>query len=294
MGNDPVDTEAMFRHVLAGGTCEEIAVKAGLTRGAVEQRVKKLAYALQSVVGVTDVDDALWPQLALMRSHREEYLEALSHYEPLRAAPRGSNAVPTDAQIDQLVTVLHQRSRHPQRDTAIVLVLFSTALRPSELGRLEVRDYLDREGYVRIESELRPEIAVDGCVRPLYFYTQRARAAVDCHLAERGGRGAYRGLDPHSPLFLVSQSGVEADGVRAMQGALRAIFRYRPTPGLTPMAARRYAANKLAQQGLRWHAIAQALGLRNAEAVRNLLQPGGPRVLSDGMRALVPSNDPIR
>ena len=91
---------------------------------------------------------------------------------------------------------------------ALIFVLFCTGAKPIEIARLEVRDYLNRDGSVRESSEMRSEAAVNRRSRPLFFTSSRTRAAVDAYLIERArrklgvagsgatGDGAYRGLDP--------------------------------------------------------------------------------------------------
>ena len=42
-----------------------------------------------------------------------------------------------------------------------------------EIARLAVRDYLDVDGGVRQESEMRAEVAITGKTRPLHFSSNR-------------------------------------------------------------------------------------------------------------------------
>ena len=101
--------------------------------------------------------------------------------------------------------MIGQHSHCKKRDTALLLVLFSTAAKPLEIARLEVSDYLSEDGSVREASVLRADAAINGKERPLFFVSTKVVVAVDAYLEERIRRGQapkkstkYRGLDRHS------------------------------------------------------------------------------------------------
>ena len=194
----------MLKGILDGKTYVAVAQESGLSRSAVEQRVKALARDLQTVVGVEWVDADEVPTVQGMRARKENYLEALEHYHPQRVvnAPKGPRAL-TDQDIDHAAAVIRQHSNCRKRDTALLLVLFSTAAKPLEIARLEVSDYLSEDGSVREASVLRANAAINGKERPLFFASTKVVAAVDAYLEERIRRGQgtedstkYRGLDP--------------------------------------------------------------------------------------------------
>jgi site-specific recombinase XerD len=115
-----------------------------------------------------------------------------------------------DKQIEHLIKATAAYSRVPVRDTALLLILYGTALSVTELATIMVGDYLAEDGSVRVTSSVRPSVAHNGAVRPLYWSNKRVVAAIDAYLAwrvlHRQGRtiqrGAYRALDADSPLFL--------------------------------------------------------------------------------------------
>jgi uncharacterized protein YerC len=74
----------MLKAILDGKTYVAVAQESGLSRSAIEQRVKALARDLQSVVGVERVDEAEVPTVKGMRARKDNYLEALEHYRPQR------------------------------------------------------------------------------------------------------------------------------------------------------------------------------------------------------------------
>ena len=79
----------MLKGVLDGKTYMAIAHESGLSRSAVEQRVKALARDLETVVGVERVDEYAAPSVNAMRARKDDYLEALEHYHPQLAADTG-------------------------------------------------------------------------------------------------------------------------------------------------------------------------------------------------------------
>src|SRR5437660_11889503 len=142
----------MLKGILDGKTYVAVAQESRLSRSAVEQRVKALARDLETVVGVEWVDENEVPTVKVMRARKDNYLEALEHYHPQRVADtcNGPRAL-TDQDIERAVAVIRQHSKCKKRDTALLLVLLSTAAKPLEIARLAVSDYLNEDGLVREE-----------------------------------------------------------------------------------------------------------------------------------------------
>ena len=225
-----------------------------------------------------------------MRARKENYLEALEHYHPQRVvnAPKGPRAL-TDQDIDRAAAVIRQHSNCRKRDTALLLVLFSTAAKPLEIARLEVSDYLSEDGSVREASVLRAKAAINGKERPLFFASTKVVAAVDAYLEERIRRGQgtkastkYRGLDPNSRLFLTGDGHAMPINVRAIGrgrqyrcGVIldiyRRIFARAGLKGVSALCARRTVAEKLAERGCDVDQIGAVLGLTERNSVRNLI-----------------------
>ena len=140
---------------------------------------------------------------------------------------------------------------------------------------------------------MRPEAAVNGRSRPLFFTSSRACTAVDAYLTERArrklgvvlggatGDRAYRGLDPCSALFLTETgkrfevTGRGPDDPRAtcrlMIATLRLIFTRAGWVGVTSQSARRAVAKRLADNGADGAQVGALLGLSSTRAVRRLL-----------------------
>jgi integrase/recombinase XerD len=115
-----------------------------------------------------------------------------------------------DKDFNHMLKAVRGYGRMPERDVALLLVLYATALGITELATITVADYMTAKGAVLRESEVRAEISLNGKRRPLFWVNARAIEALDAYLAWRVTHGhgvttkkaAYRGLDPLSPIFL--------------------------------------------------------------------------------------------
>ena len=187
------------------------------------------------------------------------------------------------------------RTAWPNRDVALLYVLLTTGAKPLEIARLEVRDYLNADGSVREHSMMREEVAVNGKARPLFFASAKARDAIDSYLADRSrrafcttSRADFRGLEPHSQLFL-TEAGAPFEIVAkrekgqmhfictGIHNAYWSIFRRIGLPGVSAQSLRRMVAIRLFQRGATEEQIGEVLGISEKEAVRRLLsQPVQP------------------
>ena len=290
MDQDSLNVAAnMLRALIAGASCETIANEYGVTKSCVSQRIRALANDLQQIVGVVDVDEDQSPTAALIRHHGEAYLEALEHFRPeavMMAQPGHQHR--TEQALDQLISRIARHSRCVRRDTALLLTLFSTAAKPLEIAQLEVMDYLHPSGNVRIETAIRPEIAINRTARVFRFDDLRTNAAIDAYLAERHAQGqgahddcSFRGLHPRSRLFLTragdamvvkrTGSGNQHLVCKEIHEIFRRIFAYGGVPGVNAAFARRLAAHRLYVDGARSEEIGRALGVKKL-AVHKLLQ----------------------
>jgi len=163
-----------------------------------------------------------------------------------------------DKSLEHMLKATQGYSRTPERDVALLFVLYGTALSTTELARLTVSDYLRPDGSVKVESAVRCDVAHNGEQRPLYWSNKRVVNAVDKYLAWRlehkqGAtikKGAFRGLDPLSALFLTD------DGKP-----------YALTPKTLPSGVLSYSCNTLGAVISRLHANAGIEG-GNAQAAR--------------------------
>lgn len=205
-----------------------------------------------------------------------------------------------DRQIEHLLKATAAYSRVPLRDTALLLVLYGTALSVTELATITVGDYLDAKGNVRVTSAVRVDVAHNGEERPLFWSNKRVVAALDAYLAWRVERkqgitvkkGAYRGLDPESALFLTEDGGAYALTKRMLPSGVLSyscntlgayISRLHANAGIeggSAQSARRTFAVKQHRQGRDLVHIAAILGHKSVSTTKRLVE-GDPVRLAD-------------
>ena len=196
-----------------------------------------------------------------------------------------------DAQFEHLLKAAVSCSRLPIRDSALLLVLYETALSVTELASITVSDYLDAQGNVRTTSAVRVDVAHNGEERPLYWTSARVVAALDAYLAWRldhqhgvtSEHVDYRGLDPESSLFLTETGGPYALTKRKLpSGAwsyscntlgtcISRLHTYAGIDGGSAQSARRTLAVKLHRQGRDLGQIAALLGHKNVSTTKRLV-----------------------
>ena len=275
----PMQAVAMLRAVIDGRTYESVAADFGITRTAVERRIKVVAIRLSRERGIEGMNDGATAFVRRLRERREAILQALEHFEPAAGqAPRGDRVVSAD-EIARAVLRIRGRSAQPARDVALFYTLFVTGARPLEIVRLRVGDYLQADGEVRRESELPAHASISGKSRPLYFASRKLDDALDAYLAERvvlghgvTNAGGYRDLDPVSPLFLcatgegfrITQYGAEGRRrclCRPILETYRKLFRYAELDWATPLSIRRTVVARLYDRGADEEQVGLVLGI---------------------------------
>lgn len=294
----PMQAVAMLRAVIDGRTYDSVAADFGITRTAVERRVKVVAVRLCREVGIEGMNDGATAFVRRLRERREAILHALERFEPAAThVPKEDRVVSAD-EITRAVLRIRGRSAQPARDVALFYTLFVTGARPLEIVRLCVRDYLQADGEVRRESELPAHASISGKSRPLYFASRKLDDALDAYLAERVvlGHGvtnasAYRGLDPVSPLFLcatgegfrITQYGAEGRRrclCRPILETYRKLFRYAELEWATPLSIRRTVVARLYDRGADEEQVGLVLGISERSAVREQFPRTRPSMTS--------------
>lgn len=287
----PVNTARsieMLKAVIEGRTYDAVAADFGITRTAVERRVKSLAARLSAEVGVEGLNEGGAAFVRRLRLRREAILLALERFEPRPAGGARPARIVSPEEIAQAVHRIRGRSAHPLRDIALFYMLFATGARPLEIARLELRDYLDADGTVRRESELRAEVTINGKSRPLYFASGRLDQSLDAYLRSRvethqglGGPAEFRGLDPASRLFLTAMGdgfkitpygkpGQHRFLCRPILETYRKVFRYADMAGATALSVRRTVVARLYDRGASEEQVGLVLGISDRGAVRDL------------------------
>lgn len=250
------ETIGMLKAVIDGQTYALAAAGFGVTRTAVERRVKAIAARLCRQVGVEGLTEEATTSVSRLRRRRSEILVALESFDPMSAERRRVHCVVSNDEIAKAALRIRGRSANPNRDIAMFYALFATGARPLEIARLRVRDYLREDGGVRTEAELGPEAAITGRCRSLRFAAERFNESMDGYLRVRvelaqglGPLSEYRGLDPQSALFLslagegfkitpYGQPGQRRFLCRPILETYRKLFRYAELPGVTPLSVR--------------------------------------------------------
>lgn len=280
---------AMLKAVIAGKTYDAVAADYGITRTAVERRIKACALRLSKEVGIEGINEEGIAFVQRLRKCQAAVIAAIERYTPTAPAERRVGRILTDDDIAFAVRKTRVRSASPQRDVALLYVLLSTGARPLEIARLEVRDYLNPDGSAREESVMRAEVAVNRKARPLFFASTKTKEALDHYLAERlrqmpdtEKRPDFRGLTPHSRLFL-TESGEPFEIVsygengqtrflcRGILDAYRKIFRRTGLEGVSALNVRRTVAARLFERGADEDQIGEVLGISEMKSVRELL-----------------------
>ncbi len=291
--NQHLETSAqsieMFKAVIDGGTYEGVAACFGLSRTAVERRIKSVAVQLTQVVGVDGLREEGAAFVRRLRINRDAIHVALEDFVPMPPISGRPARVLSELEVEQGAVRIKGRASRTWHDLALYYLMFATGLRPLEIARLEVRDYLNADGSVCRESELRAESAINGKVRPLYFSSSRLDDALNAYFRERheqmhglGEADSYRGLKPRSRLFL-SATGVEyvisPNGgpgqkryvCRAMLEIYRKLFRYADLRGLSAQSARLTVISRMYERGADEEQVGAILGIAERSAVRELL-----------------------
>jgi site-specific recombinase XerD len=119
------------------------------------------------------------------------------------------------SQIRHLLRVTEATSRHPERDTLILLLAFTCGMRVSEVARIEVADVLLPSGQLREEVSLRAAITKGCRQRCVYLSHQKTVAALERYIEWRWlnnkgtamDRRTWRGLMPETCLILTHKGG---------------------------------------------------------------------------------------
>jgi integrase len=280
---------AMLKAVIAGKTYNAVAANYGVSRTAVERRIKALALKLGKEVGIEGINQGGLAFVQRLRNCQAAITAALERYTPSISREKRAGRILTNDDIAYLVQRTRTRSTCPSWDVALLYVLLSTGARPLEIARLEVRDYLNEDGSVREESVMRAEVAISRKARPLFFASTKAQEAVDRYVEERGRANAdmeklsgFRGLDPHSRLFLTEagepfeivhygETGQTRFLCRGILDAYRKIFRRTGMEGVSALNVRRTVAARLFECGASEDQIGEVLGISEMKSVRELL-----------------------
>lgn len=279
----------MLRAVIDGDTYETVAQRFGVSRTAVERRIKSIAIQLTQAVGVDGLKEEGASFVRRLRLHRDAIVTALERFTPATQPSERPARVLSEAEVALGALRIKGRATRTSHDLALYYLLFATGLRPLEVARLEVRDYVNADGSVCRESTLRPGVAINGRSRPLYFTNSRLDEALGTYFHERAqnghGLGAldrYRGLDPDSQVFLGpsgepypitpnGEPGQSRHVCRALLEIYRKLFRYADIKRLSTQSARLTLMSRMYARGADEDQVGLILGIADRSAVREQL-----------------------
>lgn len=286
----------MLKAVIGGETYATVAKKFGRSRTAVERRIKALASQLSKEVGIEGLNVGGTAFVSRLRLHRHAILISLESYKPTVSPEIQGIKILSHDDIVKAVQRIKGRSSRPLHDIALFYMLFATGARPLEIARLEVRDYLDGDGSVRRESQMRADVAITNKPRPLHFCSTRLNEALAMYLQERliqkmgiGSTEAYRGLEPDSRLFLSAtgegfkitpygNAGQRRFLCRSILETYSKLFRYSELNEVTAISVRRTVISRLYERGADEEQVGLLLGISERSAVRELLPKKKPTI----------------
>lgn len=276
----------MLRAVLDGATYTAVAANHAVTRTAVERRIKAVAAYLVGTTGIDGLNEQGAAIVRRLRLHRTDLHAALEEFSLPESVTARSTRTLSDDEISAGAMRIRARSHEPLEDLALYYILFAIGARPLEIARLEVRDYIDMVGNVRVSSVLRKEVSITSRPRPMYFHSTRLNDALGAYLVERARKGEgigadalYRGLNPRSRLFLSASGlgfeitpygdeGQQRFRCRSIQEVYRKLFRYAELKGVTALTVRHTVAERLYARGADESQVGLLLGISELSSVR--------------------------
>ena len=179
------------------------------------------------------------------------------------------------------------------RNVALLYILFGTGMYPSEISALRVADVVTSKGDLKRKTLVRAEISYNGYERVLYWSNAKVKQALEDYLNWRvehsaglGTAGRFRGLDPHSFLFINGRTGegftstkyvkdgVERESAMVLSALYRQLLKQAGVEGCA-RSGRRSLAVYLARQGKDAAVVREILGLQSLSAAK-VLMAGDP------------------
>jgi len=292
---------SMLSALLEGGqTYREVGRALGIGHSTVERQVKALLWQVARAAPIPGVPDVDIASLGQLRVHASAVMDAV------RSARLDEAHALTELDESELlagIRRIRRLSENANRDVALLLTLLCTGAKPLELARLKVQDYVCEDGAVRRTSRLGDGTAIQARARAVFFDSERVCDAIDAYLEERVRRRigvliapAFRGLDPHSALFLTE--GGRPFRIRArspddprptcpvLLATYAGIFRRAGWRGVNTQHARRLFAQRVAAKGADRGQLAELLGVTSERSVKRLLERSR-RPLADLVKDLV-------
>lgn len=193
--------------------------------------------------------------------------------------------------LTRLFKVATVTGDNPVRNTALILVLYGTGMKLTEIARLPINRLLSAKGEFLEDSEVPAEIAYNGKARPLHWTNTKLISALEKYLEFRirhrhavtTRTGAYRSLDPDSPIFLTetgtpfkmvkrkTRKGAISYSCDTVGDTIKELHQKAGIEGATAESCRRTFAVRLHQKGFDLRHINELLGHETLKATKNLI-----------------------
>src|SRR5688500_17881856 len=110
---------AMLKEVINGKTYEAVAAQHGVTRTAIERRIKSLVLKLSKQVGIDGLNEDGLAFVQRLRACKSAILAALDRYDPQESQETRARRILTDEDIQRAVRRILSRSPCASRDAAL-------------------------------------------------------------------------------------------------------------------------------------------------------------------------------
>jgi len=197
-----------------------------------------------------------------------------------------------EGQMRHAMKVAAVSGQTPERDAAMLCVLYGTGMTATELAQLEIADLLTEEGGYKAESCVRKAIAFNGKERPVYWVNTRVKEAVDAYLTRRlklghgttALRSKFRGLVELGPVFLTADgrpftlttrktsAGSLSRSCESLTQVIRKLHDQAGVEATGATATRRTFGVRLARKGYDLRHIREVMGLASLSATKALVE----------------------
>lgn len=196
-----------------------------------------------------------------------------------------------DRDLKKMLKIAAVSGELPVRNVPMLRTLYGTGMTLQEIARLPIKAYLSVNGDVLDESYVSEDVAYNGTSRPVFWSNKELIAALDEYLAYRienrqmvtTRKGAYRGLDPDSPVFLTDEgepykltkrktaAGTISYSCDSLSQLFRKLHMQAGVNGASATSARRTFAVRLHNKGYDLKSIKVLLGLKTLRSTKNLI-----------------------
>lgn len=196
-----------------------------------------------------------------------------------------------DARLKHMLKVAAISGECPERNVALLYVIYGTGMMLTEVARMPLSRYLKADSTILEKSAVTADIAYNGKERPLWWSNTKVVAAIDKYLDFRirhkhgvtTRKAAYRGLDPDGPLFLTGEglpykliqrktaTGAISYSCDSLSQLFRKLHLQAGIEGASAMSGRRTFAVRLHRHGYDLRHINELLGHETLTATKRLI-----------------------